>query len=105
MDQIGKEDGIIDEEDWNVDANNVFCLRSIHHFNVFGQMLLTKVSFVSVEPSGEPMHISRRIYTAPLPDNSGHTSKHRRLFTCLRKERSSSNIAEIAVAREDTVGS
>ena len=64
---------------------------------------LTKVSLISVESSSHAMHISGRIYATPLPDNSGHASKHRRLFTCLRKEGSGSNVAEVAIACEDAV--
>lgn len=65
--------------------------------------LLTKVSFISVESSCDTVHVSGGIYAAPLPDNSGHASKHWRLFSCLGKEGSSSNVAEVAIAREDAV--
>lgn len=49
MNEVREKDRIVDEEDWGVDANNIS--RQLIYCSSGLGLLLTKVSFISVEPS------------------------------------------------------
>jgi hypothetical protein len=59
MDEIRELDGILDEEYWNVVANNVcVMLVSILSEVVLVEYILTEIAFVCVKSDGKTVHIS-----------------------------------------------
>jgi hypothetical protein len=68
MDEIRELDGILDEEYWNVVANNVcVVLISILSEVVLAAYILTEVAFVRVKPDGKTMHISNLCIVSLIP--------------------------------------
>lgn len=67
------------------------------------EVLLTKIPFIGIKPRGQPMHVSSGVYATPLPNHRGHPGEHWCLLICLRKKRSSCDVAKIAITCEDSI--
>jgi hypothetical protein len=81
VNQVGEEDGILDEEDWDIVANNV-CLgnnmleeaRPEAHLHGIG-IMRTEVSLISIESGCETMDVSSSISAPSAPRNSRKPNK------------------------------
>lgn len=63
----------------------------------------TKVALIGIEPSGEPVDITRQVRATSTTGNSRETSKHGGLLALSGQERGGGDVGEVAIRRENTM--
>jgi hypothetical protein len=104
MDQVGEENGVLDEEDGDVVADDVYGWQSAGSTLLATGAGRTKVALVGVEASGEAVHVSRRVSTASAAGHGREAHKGGRRLPGRREERRGRDVAIVAVAGEVAVG-